>query len=391
LTELWRAKDEEHRKHINQLRSLDSIHPVTPAFVNSLEHLSSDDFGVNASFAKASYAVTSNAERMALQMPIMQDMAVALGARILRWRKPLSPKLDSLPPATTDQLYQMFDTDLHAYFIEGEDARAILTENISPAQGLANGTRCTLHSIFYKNVSMLNEATSKVSNALIGSCVDIPCPDVVNVSITIDDTLHWPKTATVVPGLHVIPLTIHQRRAKRRFITIRESKYQYFQHEFELAFVSTIHKLQGSTLDSLVLEANRRPVGLKALTLQGLLTAYSRVQYMNHFRLMPLHPGGSFQHLYALKQDVNLIRWFSHIDKATRMWNENNVGALSKTTMDKRVKASVTALKRGRAAESTSRCATSRLRTAPNAPVPPPMTAVDPRVTRYAKRNYLAT
>ena len=63
----------------------------------------------------------------------------------------------------------------------------------------------------------------------------------------------------------------------------------YYHHfEYEISTSSTVYKMQGRTLEVLILELNRRPLGLKFLDLASLFTSMSRISSYNDLRIMPI-------------------------------------------------------------------------------------------------------
>src|SRR3989338_5349938 len=85
---------------------------------------------------------------------------------------------------TSSDINKLYDSDetseLHGYFIR--HAPAYLSENISPENGIANGTPVTLDSISIDPNVLTDELMMKIANGRPGEIVDIPPPSFVNVT-----------------------------------------------------------------------------------------------------------------------------------------------------------------------------------------------------------------
>ena len=71
----------------------------------------------------------------------------------------------------------------------------------------------------------------------------------------------------------------------------------------------TFHKIQGRTINRLILDLNKWPHG--KLTHAMVLVGLTRVRDLAHIRTMPLLPGQSFKHLYTLRADSLMLAWTS--------------------------------------------------------------------------------
>ena len=133
-------------------------------------------------FSNATILVASNQERSNLNLYMAKRFAVQSGQSILRWRKTISQQLSQkLTASDIDKLYDSDETsELHGYFIR--HAPAYLSENISPENGIANGTPVTLDSIWIDPNVLTDELMMKIANGRPGDIVDIPPPSFVNVT-----------------------------------------------------------------------------------------------------------------------------------------------------------------------------------------------------------------
>jgi hypothetical protein len=93
------------------------------------------------------------------------------------------------------------------------------------------------------------------------------------------------------------------------------------QHNIDLKFAITMHKIQGETCKRIILDLNERPFP-PPITLEGLYVMCSRVPNGNSLRLMPLQPHqDGFQHLKSLKRNPDLMAWLNAFDPHTGILN----------------------------------------------------------------------
>lgn len=97
-----------------------------------------------------------------------------------------------------------------------------------------------------------------------------------------------------------------------------------YPHAVELGFAVTFHKLQGRTVDRLILDINDRPFA-PALTLAMLNVGISRVKSGDTLRRLP---GFSCGKVFNLGPPIWLQLWHSGYDSAG-IWRAANVLALS--------------------------------------------------------------
>lgn len=263
------AGDEEHRAMINNMRDPALCGAAIEMCLRRCARIGSVE---EAGAADAAIVVASNAERAQICGSQVQKMGARLGLPVPKF--PLHPEPD------------MHD-ELWFPFVPG--APCVVTENISQERGVVNGTRATLHSLAYTDSQA---ARRLVDAAEPGSIVVVPPPDAVLVTISGFD--------------QPVPLVKSRFREK-----IPGTQVEFAPWQCELAFAFTYHKVQGATVDRLVLDLNQRPVKLGRLTHSALYVALTRVTSAAGLLLMPERNGG-FAHLARLRPDRSLIRWLEN-------------------------------------------------------------------------------
>jgi hypothetical protein len=88
---------------------------------------------------------------------------------------------------------------------------------------------------------------------------------------------------------------------------------------YDLGFASTIHGVQGDTVQRLIVDLNRPTSGERVLNLHSVYTAWSRVRSGAHIRLAPWNPqSGRAAHLLRMRHDSNYVSFL-------RAYNEDGV------------------------------------------------------------------
>ena len=82
-------------------------------------------------------------------------------------------------------------------------------------------------------------------------------------------------------------------------------------HPVDLLFAVTYHKLQGVTLDKLVLTINKHPNRLLRLVLSSLYVGISRVHHLSEVRVLPYNDE-DVDYLVNLKFDDLLSAWIKN-------------------------------------------------------------------------------
>lgn len=82
---------------------------------------------------------------------------------------------------------------------------------------------------------------------------------------------------------------------------------------YDVRLLSTLHKIQDKTIDSIILQLNQRRGSLMPINMFGLLVALSRVTHGNNIRILPPHEGESIASFLANLKELRpcpyLSRW----------------------------------------------------------------------------------
>ena len=88
-------------------------------------------------------------------------------------------------------------------------------------------------------------------------------------------------------------------------------KISYRCHSFDTLFAVTYHKLQGVTLDKLILSINKHPNWRLRLSMSSLYVGVSRVHKLQELRVLPFNDD-DVEHLTGLSSDPLLNDWINN-------------------------------------------------------------------------------
>jgi energy-coupling factor transporter ATP-binding protein EcfA2 len=173
----------------------------------------------------------------------------------------------------------------------------IITENISLPLGLVNGTSGFVFDILFppgfKNHATVEEAS------LNGAFIDRPV-----ILLKLDERFAVPGISFIENMVGIVPIT-----ARKGTFKVQGASYDVFQLPLRLAFSSTIHKIQGATLENVVINFDK--VRQRAVA----YTALSRVRSIdrllirdNGFTLSALNAGAGTRDHLALLQEQERLR-----------------------------------------------------------------------------------
>ena len=244
------AADPQHCELIRKMRSTATTRDALQQFLGTVEFLKPED----SDFRFATVLVSSNAERHAVNRAQVRAFATANGQALFQ-----------------------FEANDKTTFLFCAGAPAVLTTNVWPERGMANGTRCTLHSLSFEAADRI----ARTQDHTPGTIITTPRPATINVQLANGD---------------VVPIG-----------EVRDDRQLSF--PVELAFALTLHKAQGATLGRVVVQLNRRPRKLKPLSHSALYVALTRVKTSSDLRIFPPEAGFGLHYLTQLKPSAGVEAW----------------------------------------------------------------------------------
>ena len=273
--------------------------PITEEWLSKLKVLSQDDLKKpNSPWRFATVAVTGNVERLT----------------IARFKAKLFGEMNCEPVVTwvcgikygvhgRKIQYSTMDVDessltgkfgvLKKFFVRG--APCVLAENVSTVKGLAKGTKGVLESLVW-DPKDCNGTFPDLSNLPRGEISQVP----------------QPKYIIIRSKGKLIPIKYVASEIDKNNKNIRTTHYRT--HPVDLLFAVTYHKLQGLTLNALVLSINKHPTAKLRLTLPSLYVGASRVHNLDQLRVLPFWKE-DVEYLTSLKSDPLLKLWFENYTK----------------------------------------------------------------------------
>ena len=321
------ADDPQHAARLEYFRDPGhSKYPVKASqILDHLELLSQSDVTNDATWLDAPVIVSENFARHYINKAQIVRDAIRTGQPVLTWRNVLDPRTQSL----FDRAAQIHNVPIHdllqkypessSYFIIG--ARVMLRDNLTTEKGLANGTTCVLHSITFDPAlghAAIDEEFRRVSQATPGTIVELKYrPFSVNVRLN-EDISNWDPTETLDTTQVVIPLMLNKKRP-REFKSLgrktgslchgnnKNKTLAYYDFGFDLAYSVTYHKVQGQTLDKVILDLNG--CNTSALSLAALYVGLSRVRLGRKIRILPIS-NDTRKRLLGLRFASSLQQWW---------------------------------------------------------------------------------
>ena len=256
------------------------------------------DIVKDKSWAFATIATTGNDERLAIEKVQVQRFGWSKNEPILRWICPVRSgkvgkrivysdiKIDST-------LLSGKYMNLSTHFVRG--ARCVLSENLCTTLGYAKGTQGILEGLVWDEK---DGDVPDMSKMLPGKITDVRQPRFVIMNV--NDVL--------------IPIGYSNDIIKIRGRDKKIRKISYRRHSFDLMFAVTYHKLQGVTLDKLILSINKHPNWRLRLLMSSLYVGVSRVHKLEELRVLPFNDD-DVEYLTGLSRDPLLHDWINNYSK----------------------------------------------------------------------------
>lgn len=256
LTQQQRSLHPIHNANISAITKIDpKSFPFTPAILRCYPPISQDEIQNDPLWRKASIVVPTNAIRHSINLSQIKSLARHMQLPILFWRNKLTTC--DLTNAEIENLYATRPA-LSSYFVP--TALAYITENISTAKGLVNGTACTFHSItphpneddIRAEKGMPTLATS-LKDAAPGEMIELALPPLsINVLLNDKPPASFTLQDSLVPDEYVVPIPLSpypkyeslKPKDLLRRPTTTLKRLGYMTHGVELGFSCTFHKVQ---------------------------------------------------------------------------------------------------------------------------------------------------
>ena len=236
--------------------------------------------------------------------------------------------------------------------------------NPSAVRGIANGTKGLFHSISFKDeinkAILIRQFILQIEHAAAGDIVDIPTGLLIhslNIDISenysaaeisawpLSETLSAPNSDNLTQSI-IVPISRPGKPKTYNFTNVVDGvprvsvKVDVAPPGITLAFSITCHKVQGATLDRIILYLQRSKFSIQ-LDLTSIYVLLSRVREYKHLRIWPLRKGENIKHLQEIERDMTNPVWFAGFEtrivsssthrQIPRLWNKDRAAAFDKT------------------------------------------------------------
>jgi len=278
---------------------LDHLKPITRADVES-----------DPKWLEAAIIVPDNYTRKAFNKAQILRFAKQTNQPVLAFRFELSSATKKVfdegaarNRTPVEKLLDQYD-DLTFYFAAG--APAVLKSNIGADRRISNGSMCRLHSLTFNPSSM--PSFEEIANAPPG-CVHMlsQTPLSINIIFPGASIADWPTGWSLSTTEVVIPMMQQRSEEVLKIPGHSQLKLGFYNFNVDLAFAVTFHKVQGRTLDRVIIDLNSP--GLPKITCASLYVAISRVRLGKHLRLLAAISPERRNELMKLEFKEDLLEW----------------------------------------------------------------------------------
>jgi AAA domain len=334
LTEQNRSEDPQHTAWIDRLRNaVEFPQPITEEFLSHLRgrQLTKEMVEKDHNFYFATRIVLLNDDRRMLNRRLMIDYARYNKQPLIRFRYKMSGAIaSSLSEAERNAFYEAYPEYFEGCF--SMNAPCILSENMNPSKGAANGTLGRFVGVHYELLDSDDEETREAKLAAkqiirdaeeTGDFQNILLPIVpdfcvVDITASVADTRS--DIETLVEGRRVILVPFAKKPENNphgfalmetvgNIIAGKPTSISWTQHAVEPAFAITVDKSQGKTLSYVLFDLNK-VIG-RPFKLEMVIVGFSRCKVGANFAIFPLANPTALDHLRNLKHDPDINHFFS--------------------------------------------------------------------------------
>ena len=322
LDKQYRSVDEVHSGNLSSLRSLNpAVYPFTKALLAQYKVLQATDVIADPEWLVAPVVVLFNQERHAINVEALKVFSKAAGFPIISWRNALHGTSASLLTAAESNNLYATHPALSGFFVPGCPAYGRVNHNTS--LGLYNGSKMILHSLTLdKNEDRIN-LNNKIRSAQPGDVVVLQYPPYsVQVELVKSQSDTFSTADSLVPGSFVVPIMVDKKSnhesikpwelLQRNGKTISSIKYR--SHPYDIGFAITFEKTQSKSFKRLILDLQKWPK--MSLTAEKVLVGLSRVETLEHLRILPYGPSQNQNHLYNLKPNELMLHWMAGFNES---------------------------------------------------------------------------
>ena len=203
--------------------------------------------------------------------------------------------------------------------------------NTKPLRGLANGTKGNLYALEWRTPEIRREALAFLAANLGDVTLPVglePCDVLERPILNNEQTNSWPADLTLVPNDIIIPI---KKISKNIVISsgLRSIHVRVERFEYELAFVRTVHIMQGQSKPMVIMSLLDRPGRPSRADFQSVYTALTRVERGENLRIIGRRDDLGF--MADLRPPNDLVRFDNSYD-AEGNWQFNRTQSIFPTS-----------------------------------------------------------
>jgi len=197
-------------------------------------------------------------------------------------KKPTTIALSSISRTALNSIYDQ-NNDTYAFFVP--NAPGMITDNINVSLGIVNGAQCILHSLNL-NPETSDQDKNLITYAAAGGIIEINIPLSINVELK-NPKQNWPSGAKLESFQERVIIPIGNSSTKHTTVGLNK-QLKFGNFSVDIAFSITYHKIQGQTLERIIVDLNHIPSSRKQIDFASLFVGLSRVKHGTHIRILPL-------------------------------------------------------------------------------------------------------
>lgn len=356
----YRSCDIVHSQNLASLRTLNpAVYPFTKPLLAQYKFLQATDVIADPQWLIAPVVVLFNQERHAINVEALKIFAKAAGFPIISWRNALhGTSASQLTAAESNAIYSSHPA-LSGFFVPGCPAYGRVNHNTS--LGLYNGSKMILHSLTLDKNEDKISLNSKILSTRPGNVIVLQYPPYsVQVEI-ISDSSSFSTADSLVPGSFIVPMLMDKKSnhevirpwelLQRNGKTISSIKFRSI--PYDLGYSLTYDKTQSKSFKRLILDLQLWPK--MSLTAEKVLVGLSRVETLEHLRILPFGPSQTQNHLLAMKPNELMLHWVAGYNESGYWSTQGSAQSIQKHPLNSTKKGKTTSKKtQGRTSSKTA-------------------------------------
>ena len=369
LTEQQRSVDPYHTGMLRLLSDTNKTHPISSSILSSICHHCMSDIGnrlpnpndhqsghsncphrcphrcqhlkeltqadvtQDSSWLHATMVSPLNCTVDAWTMEALKLFATRTGQPIIRWLLPdFSKKSAGSSKFMSNPILRLGieeNSTLWGYYVK--DAPVIFGINLNTLIGIANGSQGVLHSL----VGVSEDDINLYNRGQPGTIITLSTPPLaVNVKVMGLKHKDWirKEIQKQQDGEDpIVSLLVNGNPSFKKELEVEIGKdgdgalkLKVLYPGYDLAFASTVHKVQGDTINKIIVDLNKNPSSGAMLDLPCLYVLLSRVKRACDLRVVPWIPSLGKDHLLRLQPNITYTRFMKSFDVSGR-FNPANI------------------------------------------------------------------